>query len=148
MKKEVLLAISIGFILGLVITFGIWTANKSLVGLKKNTPAPTPTVIATDTTPLPTTPPTTSSTLTITSPDDEAFSSKNTITISGKTTAGATVVIIYEGNDDVVLADANGNFSDDIDLITGFNTINVSAFDNTGNKATANLTVTYSTAKI
>ena len=30
MKKEILIAILIGFILGLIITFGIWTANKSL----------------------------------------------------------------------------------------------------------------------
>ncbi|MCJ7829738.1 hypothetical protein MUP50_01460, partial [Patescibacteria group bacterium] len=30
MKKEILIAIIIGFVLGLVITFGIWTANKSL----------------------------------------------------------------------------------------------------------------------
>lgn len=151
MKKEVLLAISIGFALGLVITFGIWTANKSLASIKKNTPKPTPTEMAQNTPSAnvsPTPAATASSALTITSPDDEAFSAKNTTTVSGKTTPGSTVVILYEGNDDVVLADTNGNFTDDIDLITGFNTITVSAFDKNGTESTQTLTVTYSTAKI
>ncbi len=38
MRKEVLVAIIIGFGLGLVITFGIWTANKAL----KTAAPPTP----------------------------------------------------------------------------------------------------------
>lgn len=148
MKKEVLLAITIGFVLGLIITFGIWTANKSLATIKKNTPKPTPTLAA-GTTPMPTTTTApTNTSLSINTPDDEAFSSKNTITVSGKATPGATVVVLYEGDDDVVLADASGNFTDDITLITGFNTINVSAFDKTGTKSNQTLIVTYSTAKI
>ena len=150
MKKEVLLAISIGFALGLVITFGIWTANKSLAGLKNTKPNPSPTVAA-QVTPIanPTISPVpTSGNLILTSPEDEAFSSKNTTTVAGKTTPGATIVILYEGDDDVLLADASGNFTDDIDLIAGFNNITVSAFDAQGNKSTQTLVVTYSTAKI
>ncbi len=148
MKKEVLLAISIGFALGLVITFGIWTANKSLAGLKsKNPESPTPmqTVLASPAA-KPTTAPTTG--LTITSPEDETFTNKNSITISGKATPSARVVILYEGDYDILLADASGNFTDDIALIAGFNSITVSAFDAAGAESTQELVITYSTAKI
>lgn len=150
MKKEVLLAISIGFGLGLVITFGIWTANKSLATLKKNSPTPTPLASTQPTGEVgtPTAAPIANTALTLTSPADETFSSKSSVTVSGKTTPGATVVILYEGDDDVVLADASGNFTDDIDLITGFNNISVSAFDKSGNETNQNVIVTYSTAKI
>ncbi len=149
MKKEVLLAISIGFILGLIITFGIWTANKSLAGIKKPTATPTPTVAA-ENTPAAnvTAAPTNTSGLVITTPEDESFTSKNTTTVSGKTTPNATVVILYEGDSDTLLADAQGNFSNDISLIAGFNTITVSSFDASGTKTSQTIIVTYSTAKI
>jgi len=149
MKKEVFLAISIGFALGLVITFGIWTANKSLASIK-NAPTPTPTT-GSATAPTPesqTTPAQNAATLNITSPADEAFVAKSTLTVTGKATPGATIVLLFENDDDIVLADAQGNFSSDITLIPGYNNISVSSFDAQGAKLTQAFVVTYSTAKI
>lgn len=146
MKKEVFLAIAIGFALGLVITFGIWTANKSLANVKTQ-PKPTETP-QTEITPLPTGVTTSSSALTISAPEDETLTNQNKITVSGKTYPAATVVVTYEDDEQVVLADATGQFSTIVDLIAGYNIINITAFDDKGAEATQMLTITYSTAKI
>lgn len=143
MKKEVFLAIAIGFALGLVITFGIWTANKSL----KNLPQPSPTTTSLVPSPTPTNQ-LTNNQLTISTPEDESLTSSDTVTVSGKATAGSTVVITYEDGEKVVPTDASGNFTSAIDLISGYNIITVFAYDTAGNESSQSLTVTYSTAKI
>jgi hypothetical protein len=153
MKKEVFLAIAIGFALGLVITFGIWTANKSLAGIK-TTQLPTEETQLVETTPSATTAsannpaPVATGELVITAPEDETLTNQNTITVTGKTFVNATVVITFEDDQLVVLADSSGLFSASVDLIAGYNVINVTAFDANGSEANQMLTVTYSTAKI
>lgn len=149
MKKEVFLAIAIGFALGLVITFGIWTANKSL----KNAPAvakasPTP---ATQTSVLPTPasqPSAQNLSLSITSPEDEALVNTDTVSLTGKTSPNALVAIMYEDEQQITQADARGEFSATIDLIAGYNNISVTAFDSEGKDTTQSVVVTYTTAKI
>ncbi len=143
MKKEVILAISIGFALGLIITFGIWTANQSL----KNLPQPSPKA-SVPPSPTPSNSQITNNQLTINTPDDEALVSTNTITVSGTTTPVATLLIVSENGEQTTLADASGNFSLDVDLITGFNTITVYSYSTDGNEASKSLIITYSTAKI
>lgn len=145
MKKEVILAIAIGFALGLVITFGIWTANKSLKGLPGR---PTPTPQTVDATPTTTTDNSAAISLALTSPADEALVATPKITVSGKTVAGATVVIIDEANQQIMAADDKGEFSVTVSLIAGYNTIRVAAYDTSGNTTTQSVIVTYSTAKI
>lgn len=141
MKKEVFLAISIGFALGLVITFGIWTANRSLKNAKlATTPTPSPTAIPLST---PTTQVTTGK-LTITSPEDESLVNTPQITLTGKTDANTPVAITYEDNkQQIVTSDASGDFKAIIDLVSGYNTINITVLGNT-----QTIIVTYSTAKI
>lgn len=143
MKKEVILAIAIGFALGLVITFGIWTANKSL----KNLPQPSPTTTSLVPSPTPTSQQTTNQ-LTISAPEDELLTSSDTVTLSGKAPTGSTVIVTYEDGEKVLTTDASGNFTTSIDLISGFNIITVYAYDISGNESSQSLTVTYSTAKI
>lgn len=148
MKKEVLVAIGVGFGLGLVITFGIWTANKSLkqLGTPKIAtsplPSPSPTPQATDT-------PKTASDLVITSPENEALVNKSNLTVTGKFLPKSAVTVTYEDDETIVETDASGNFSADIDLIGGYNTIVVTGIDlSTGVESTQTLIVTYTTAKI
>ena len=143
-KKEVILAIFIGFAVGLVITFGIWTANNSLrqaAATITPTPAPSPTPEI-STTPIPPTP------LTITNPADELLTTDNSVTISGKTAPSATVTILTESGEFVTTASSTGSFSQKIDLEGGYNRISVTAFDSIGNSATVNLLVTYTASKI
>lgn len=160
MKKEVFLAISIGFVLGLVITFGIWTANNSLKKLPQQKPTPTPVVSTSETpkdvstspssntTPAPSTSTKGTLPLKITTPQDEDLLTKNTVKLSGTTTAGAAVSLVYETGETILQADTSGNFSTDITLEGGFNTITVTASNSKGETSTTTLTLTYTTQSI
>lgn len=143
MKKEVVLAISIGFALGLIITFGIWTANQSLKNLPQSSPKAS--IIPS---PTPSNSQTTNNQLTINTPDDESLVSTDTVTLSGTSTPQATLLVISESGEQTIVADASGNFSVDIDLITGFNVITVHSYSADGQESSKSLTITYSTAKI
>jgi len=139
-RKEVLIAIIIGFGLGLVITFGIWTANKAL---KEAAPEETlaPEVVI-EPTPVP------AFSLTVISPEDNSISVEETIEVSGSTTSGAIVVILYQEGEKILEADSEGKFSSEITLAGGPNEIKVTAYDQEGNEAEKTLTVVYSTAEI
>lgn len=150
MKKEVLLAIGVGFALGLIITFGIWTANKSLkkaniakIATVFSTPSPT----TISSTPVPS--PISNTALTITSPEDESLVATDTINITGKASPKSIISVTYEEGQMLAEADVNGNFTVGVDLIGGYNTIVITATDPlTGVESSQTLIVTYSTAKI
>jgi len=145
MRKEVFIAIAIGFALGLVITFGIWTANKAL---KETAPKKEETALPKQVTEeqLPT--PTPQSLLVITSPEDNSISSKEKIEVSGKTTSEATVVILYQEGEKIIEANSEGIFSSEITLVGGSNEITVSTYDDQGNEISKTITVVYSTAEL
>jgi len=142
MRKEVFIAITIGFALGLVITFGIWTASKALkeTAPKKEVP---PQITEEQ---LPT--PTPQALLVITSPEDNSISNKEKIEVSGKTSAGTTVVVLYEEGEKIIEANSEGNFTTEITLIEGSNEITVSAYNKEGNEVSKTLSVVYSTAEL
>jgi len=148
MKKEVFLAVSVGFVLGLIITFGIWTANNSLknhpqVNVTAGNLTPSPTLAPASggqTNPIP---------LSLTSPEtDETLVNTDSLTVSGKTVPGAVVAITYETGENILAADKDGNFSLDIKLEGGYNRITAAAYDKDGNTAVVHTLVTYSTSKI
>lgn len=146
MKKEILIAIIIGFVLGLVITFGIWTANKSLKeGATQNqqeevvnnkTITPVPTQVEEK---LP---------LTIISPENNALLNQEKLEIVGKTSPKAVVAISYEEGEKIIEADEKGDFKSEITLIGGGNEIIISAFDSQGNENSKTLNLVFSTAEI
>ncbi len=155
MGKEVVLAIAIGFAVGIVITFGIWTANKSLKNLPTaNNPTPTLTATSpnptssTSISPTPASSTTTNSSLTIETPEDELLTDKSTVTVSGKTVPGAQVVVLAEKNEYIVTADQAGKYTADVSLDGGYNTITVTSYDKTGTSSSQSITITLSTAKI
>ncbi|PIU32986.1 hypothetical protein COY29_01255 [Candidatus Woesebacteria bacterium CG_4_10_14_0_2_um_filter_39_14] len=145
MKKEILIAIIIGFILGLVITFGIWTANKSLQENSKTQKTevsetqPVVTEISPEEGQIP---------LIISSPENNALVNQEKIEIIGQTTAQATVIILYEEGEEVFQADEKGEFSQEITLVGGANEIKITAFDAEGNEANKNLNLVYSSVEI
>lgn len=147
MRKEVLIAIIIGFGLGLLITYGIWTANKAIKQkAEENQEAPSE-EIAETIKPSPTPTPA-GLLLTISSPEDNLIADKNKVQLSGKTEPGATVVVLYEGGEKILEADQDGKFNAEITLVSGSNEINVSAFAESGEEANKKLTVVFSTAEI
>ena len=139
MRKEVLIAIIIGFSLGLIITFGIWTANQAL---KK--PAPEKPSTQEETEPAPVA----ELSLTLDSPENNSISPEETIEVSGKTSPLAVIVILYPEGEKILEADNDGQFFTEITLVGGENKIIISAYDQEGNQIRKNLTVVYSTAKI
>jgi hypothetical protein len=141
-KKEVLIAIIIGFGLGLVITFGIWSANRALKQPTEETSieeplAATPTPEAQE--PL---------SLNITSPQENDFINEEKTTVSGETISGAIVVVLYDEGEKILQADSEGQFETEIPLQGGVNEIKITAYNQNGNQVEKILTVVYSTAEI
>jgi hypothetical protein len=146
MKKEILVAIIIGFILGLVITFGIWTANKSLQQNNKTQKTETD-----ETQPIVTEVSTAEEgkiSLIISSPEDNSLVNQEEIEISGQTVSQATIAILYEEGEEILQANEQGEFSQKITLVGGANEIKITAFDKEGNEASKNLNLVYSSAEI
>jgi len=148
MKKEVFAAVTIGFVLGLLITFGIWTANKSL---KQSPPkltgdiiTPSPVSAVGTSTPTPSSPQTES----VTAPVDEQLSPASTVTVTGTTGSKMTVVITAEDNQQIVAADSTGVFSAIVPLEGGYNLVTVTAVDASGKQTSRELTIGYTTAKL
>lgn len=137
MKKEVFLAIIIGAILGLIITFGVYTASSAA---KPQLASPQPTPIASA--------PQGANHISITSPIPDTLLDNEATTVSGTTTSGATVAIITPDSNAIVVADKDGRFSADVTLEGGINIISATSFDKDGNQATTQVTVIYSTSNI
>lgn len=142
MRKEVVIAIILGFALGLVITFGIWKANKAL---RKEEVVEEPVVVAT-VTPEPT--PMPEFALEIFSPEDEGISSEDKVTITGKTLPDSVVAVIYEKGEEIVETDSVGNFEVEVTLVSGTNEIKIVAFGPEGEEVSKDLNIVYSTAEI
>ena len=85
--------------------------------------------------------------LEINEPEDEAISQTENLTIKGKSSPQATIVIVWEEGEDILVAEENGSFETEISLIGGENLIQIAAYDDQGNKKETNLTITYSTAQ-
>jgi len=142
MQKEVFLAIFIGFIIGLLITFGVWQANKaiksssSLPKISETAPSQSPT------------PEVNKSSLSILAPTDEFLSKQATVTVKGSYLPGAQIVILYEKGEKLLKADNNGNFEIEIGLVTGENQIEIDGFTKEGDEAKQIITVVYTTVDI
>lgn len=134
-----IIAIILGFALGLVITFGVWTANKALKDKDSQSTAE-------EVSPISQTTPTISPavfSLSILSPEDQSVQDKNKITLTGTTEPGSQVIIISQLEEDIVETDASGKFSSNLTLDTGTNQITVTAVNQDGDEATKNIDVVY-----
>ena len=142
MRKEVILAIVGGVVLGLLVIGGLWWTNRATTEENLNI-TPTPVLEQ---------PPTLTSapslSLEIISPEDESIIEEEKITLEGETAPESVVVVIYPEGENIVEADKEGNFETEITLVGGANEIKITAYDEEGNQAEKNLTLVYSTAKI
>lgn len=77
--------------------------------------------------------------LTITEPLDKSTVNSSSIIIKGKTSPYADIFV----NDSELKAGSDGNFSTNLTLDEGENTIDIAANDDEGNNAEKELTVTY-----
>lgn len=150
MKKEILTAIIMGFILGLIITFGLWRANRALQTSENTSPTPTPSLSPLETGEnIPTVAPTAGAfDLEITQPANNLLTDKSKITVTGKTKAETILVIFYEEGEKIITAGKDGNFETEVSLIGGVNEIKIKAFDDLGEEVETQLEIIYSTAKV
>lgn len=137
MKTEKILLSFVAIIVGLIVAgigFYVYQSTKvipntKLGSVKLATPTPSlPTVL-----------------LVIDNPQDESTTDNKTVTISGKTVPGATVLVSTPTGDQVVKPSSEGNFTTSATISDGENIIHVTAIDSTGNQTEKVLTVTFTT---
>lgn len=137
MRKEVILAVIIGVILGGVILYGINMANNAA------TPAQTDSQSTnTDASESTDNPKELDSTSFI-YPQDHAVITESKITLKGVTKPNSNIAIITESDDIITTSDSEGNYSSPINLISGENTISVTIVDSTLSTSSASITVIY-----
>ena len=141
MIKELILAIVLGTIVGIVAT----TIAKDKL-IPKNNPIPTTSASPTINQQLSTTPVVASHFLTVSQPQNQTVSDTDTITIIGQTTANSQVIIYLQPQTFSLQADENGNFSQTVDLESGFNLIQINSFSPQQDQSSLDIQITYSTA--
>lgn len=140
MKKEVILAIVIGFGIGLLITFGIYTARTALQ--KKTAASPSPTLQASPEASV------SAHQINLTEPKPDTLTDTDKVTVSGTTTPESTVTIITNDTQAITIANKSGRFSAEVELTGGINEIHLTTFSPSGEKAENIITIVYSTAEI
>ncbi len=129
-----LIAIFSGLLVAFIIFF-IYQSTKTIspnkitsFNIVKPSPTPKPTVF-----------------LTIDTPVDQTVTSSKSVTISGKTSPDATVIVNSLTDDQVVTPSTTGNYSVTLTLSNGENLITLTAVSADGNEVSQQITLTYST---
>lgn len=138
MKQERVILSFIMVIIGLLVAgvaFYIYQGTKTI-----NAPRTTVSVATPSPTPI-----ANSVYLNVESPKDEAVTDNKTVTVSGKTTSDATIVIVTNSAQEVVQPSGQGDFSTTITIASGENLIRIIAFGSDGQSTSVQRTVTYST---
>lgn len=139
MKEKIILSIVAAF-LGLLVAGGAFyiyqmtraveePQDKTVMGVKKS-PSPTPA---------------NANFLIVEKPTDEAVISTRTISVSGKTTPGSTIIVTSEATDQVVKPSENGQFSLTHTIGDGVNLVRITAVFPDGDEQSITKTVTSST---
>lgn len=138
MKKEVFIAIIIGFIIGLLITFGIVTAQQSL---KKSSLNQNPSQ-STQVSPSPQNNPNPQNII-ISSPENGQLVDQDVVIITGTTTPQSLIAIMGTKDYTTTPSDEQGNFSAEIRLQEGANQITIKAYDQSGIESQEEITIIY-----
>jgi len=115
MKKEVFIAVLIGFGLGLIITYGLYRMRSTLLQSDSTTQT-IPSVALDDAAES-------LSVLSLHTPEDGSIQTETTTTITGTTFPNTFAVIFVNDIDTIVTTDDTGNFTYEAQLITGTNII-------------------------
>lgn len=150
MLKEYFIAIILGALLG----FGVTGGYYSIRSRPQKTVHPDQPIVVT---PTPnksepvqpeSSPPPPQTNFVIQSPENYSIVSTSKIDLSGTTTPQSTIVISTPVDSYVTQSNSSGDFSQKIDLESGFNIIQITAVDPQENQTDLELIITYSTAKI
>ena len=143
MRKEIFLAIVVGIIVGLGITFGIYTLRQRFI------PNKTVQEIANsrDQNPTPT-PGTEQKNLVIQQPSNNLLTDQDTVKVVGRTTPKSYVTILAFDEEYITIADQDGDFAQDVALELGGNRITVITTLPDGKQEEIVLSVVYSTVDL
>lgn len=143
MKKEILFAVCLGLIVGLIITFGMYraqiamrgssTTNTDLTGSSANPSA---------------TPSSQEDAFPVSEPLDETLTSESSVRVSGKTTPNAAILVLNGNTETVGSADQQGNFSLTVSLTSGANVLLIRSLSDTADPQEVTRTIVYSTVDI
>ncbi len=143
MRKEIILAIIVGVIVGLAITFGIYTVRQQVFRNQ------TPTTIEESRTSTNTTPtPSPNSTLSLQQPEQDLLTDESSVQVVGRALPNSYIVILAETDEYITTADQDGDFSQEVALEFGGNKLTIEAITSTGEKETVIRNVVYSTVDL
>lgn len=124
MDKEKILTIFLGLLVGGLLAGGYFASGKLLPLISGKKPE------AITITSKPKTPAVKNSALlTITAPEDFLNTPDTTVTFTGKTLAGAKLIVFANADEKIATAAASGEFSFDVKLESGDNEVTITAFD-------------------
>ena len=144
MKKDVIIAVIVGFFLGATVALIFLNLPNILKKIPDEKIADLTTSITPDIQQV--TDQTT--TLKIESPKNESFADNETIEIKGNTYKDAIVSLVSESDHAALKTDENGNFSTKFDLFEGGNNIYITSVNNKGQEEEANLMIFYTAEKM
>ena len=137
MTKEKIILSFVAIIIGLTVAGGAFYFYQSTKVIPQEqqipitinpSPSPTPKVL-----------------LTVDEPKDENVYDSRVIKITGKTDPNATIIVLTDTDEDVLIPTLTGDFSTTVTIDTGQNVIQITAINKNGDTNTINRTVTYST---
>jgi hypothetical protein len=137
MKKEVLIAILLGLVVGLVITYGLYRVRTSI----SQPPVAELTQLATSAAVLTQA---SSTAITILNPEEGAVLSERALRVTGTTSSDSYIVLFVNDEDYVSTTDETGNFSFEVTLENGVNVLRVHVVDTEGTTTTAERVVVVS----
>jgi len=136
MRKEVIIAVVLGFLLGLVLTFGFWTANQAI---KERKTEKTNKIITATPTPSP------QVSFSINQPQNNLVTSNSKIEVAGQASPDSVIIAFSEDNQTFCVSDPDGFYSLSFPLVKGSNKITVKSINKLDEVEEKNLMVVYST---
>lgn len=142
MRKEILLAIIVGVIVGLAITFGIYQLRQTL--FQNRTVEEIETSRQQDARPTPTP----MSSVSLQQPEQDLLTDENTVQIVGRALPDSYIVILANETEYITTADQDGDFAQQVDLEAGGNKLTIVAVTPDGEQETVIRNVVYSTVDL
>ena len=143
MRKEILIAIIVGVIVGLGITFGLFTVRQRIFpnttareinSSREQNPTPTPTA--------------TQRNLVIQQPENNLLTDQSSVKVVGRALPNSYITILTPDNEALTVADQDGDFAQDVELDLGGNRVTVVAIAPDGQQEEVVLSVVYSTVDL
>lgn len=140
MKKEIVFAVIIGLVVGLIITFGVYRARRAVsdsTTINVDSATPTPTPISSQ-----------KESFLLTEPVDETLTTESQTRVSGQTFPNAVIIVLTQSGETVGQADSQGNFSLNVPLLAGANLLTIRVSGDNQDTKEVTRTVVLSTADL